>query len=94
MKLTDAEFAKKYGSKKPKKQDNNIVFCCLKGIRSRKAIDVVAELGYAKYIIIIISHIYFTTFQIRSHDVFFLKFSVLSITKVVGRSIRLKRGCH
>lgn len=42
------EFEEEYNVKKPEKNDANIVFHCLAGIRSRAAMDAVHQIGYTK----------------------------------------------
>ncbi|XP_070822800.1 thiosulfate sulfurtransferase/rhodanese-like domain-containing protein 3 [Chaetodon trifascialis] len=45
LQLGPGEFKEKYGGEMPKQTDN-IVFSCLAGIRSKKALDAAALLGY------------------------------------------------
>ncbi|XP_064638592.1 thiosulfate sulfurtransferase/rhodanese-like domain-containing protein 3 isoform X2 [Lineus longissimus] len=40
------EFRESYGVEKPGKDDANIVFSCLGGVRSRRALNAVTELGF------------------------------------------------
>lgn len=41
-------FEEEYNVKKPDKNDANIVFHCLAGIRSRAAMEAVHQIGYTK----------------------------------------------
>ena len=41
-------FEEEYNAKKPDKNDANIVFHCLAGIRSRAAMEAVHQIGYTK----------------------------------------------
>lgn len=45
LQLSSEEFKEKYGGEKPQQSDN-IVFSCLAGIRSKKALDTAISLGY------------------------------------------------
>nr|XP_061789969.1 thiosulfate sulfurtransferase/rhodanese-like domain-containing protein 3 [Nerophis lumbriciformis] len=45
LQLNPEEFTEKYGGKMPQKVDN-IVFTCLRGVRSKNAISMASELGY------------------------------------------------
>jgi rhodanese-related sulfurtransferase len=47
LELTDADFASKYGFKKPSK-DTSIVLYCRSGRRSTRACDVITPLGFTK----------------------------------------------
>ncbi|KAG9342745.1 hypothetical protein JZ751_015607 [Albula glossodonta] len=47
LQLTPEEFKEKYGGEMPSHSDK-IVFSCLAGIRSLKALDTAVSLGYAK----------------------------------------------
>lgn len=47
LRLNPEEFKEKYGGDKPSHSDN-IVFSCLAGIRSKKALDTAVSLGYSK----------------------------------------------
>ena len=42
------EFEAQYKVNQPKKNDNNIVFHCLAGVRSRAAMEAVHQIGYTK----------------------------------------------
>lgn len=42
------EFEEEYNAKKPNKNDANIVFHCLAGIRSRAAMEAVHQIGFTK----------------------------------------------
>ena len=48
LKLTPDEFKLKYGHKQPHKSDDDIVFHCLRGIRSHTAMTAAHQLGYTK----------------------------------------------
>lgn len=50
-KLNNEEFKKKYGKEKPD-SNANIVFSCLKGIRSNTAMEIAKTIGFKKYIVI------------------------------------------
>lgn len=45
LQLGVEEFKEKYGGEMPQQTDN-IVFTCLAGVRSKKALDAAASLGY------------------------------------------------
>ncbi|MBN3319529.1 TSTD3 protein, partial [Atractosteus spatula] len=47
LKLDPKEFKEKYGSDMPS-QSENIIFSCLAGVRSKKALDIAVSLGYSK----------------------------------------------
>jgi len=42
------EFEEQYNVKKPSKNDANIVFHCLAGVRSRAAMEAVHQIGFTK----------------------------------------------
>ena len=42
------EFEEQYNIKKPNKNDANIVFHCLAGVRSRAAMEAVHQIGFTK----------------------------------------------
>ena len=42
------EFETKYGTPKPDSSDNNIIFHCLAGIRSRRAMLAVHDVGFPR----------------------------------------------
>ena len=42
------EFEEQYNVKKPNKNDANIVFHCLAGVRSRAAMEAVHQIGFTK----------------------------------------------
>lgn len=44
--MPDDAFEQKYGIRKPSADDENIVFHCLGGVRSRKAVNLAHSLGY------------------------------------------------
>ncbi|XP_066558602.1 thiosulfate sulfurtransferase/rhodanese-like domain-containing protein 3 [Amia ocellicauda] len=47
LKLDPDEFKEKYGSYMPSQSDN-IIFSCLAGVRSKKALETAVSLGYTK----------------------------------------------
>ena len=48
LKLSPELFRQKYGGAKPAVGDQNIVFSCMRGIRSRTALESALQLGYSK----------------------------------------------
>lgn len=46
--LDTEDFQRKYGTSKPSPEDDNILFYCLAGVRSRTAMEAVHQLGYTK----------------------------------------------
>ena len=46
--LNAEDFQKKYGTLKPSKEDENVLFYCKAGVRSRTAMETVHQLGYTK----------------------------------------------
>jgi len=42
------EFEEQYNVKQPQKNDVNVVFHCLAGVRSRAAMEAVHQIGYSK----------------------------------------------
>jgi len=75
--LTPDEFLRKYNVSKPNKEQN-IVFSCAKGIRSLKASHHVVDLGYKKYVFLLLDGIYPSNniFETICLCFFFLAFSI------------------
>ena len=48
LKLSPEEFKLKYDHPQPDKSDDDIVFHCLRGIRSHTALTTAHQLGYTK----------------------------------------------
>ena len=46
LKMPEDSFEKKYGTRKPSADNENIVFHCQGGVRSRKAMNLAHSLGY------------------------------------------------
>ena len=46
--MSSEEFIYKYGAAKPSADDQNVVFHCRAGVRSKEAMDIAQSLGYAK----------------------------------------------
>ena len=53
--LSSEEFEEKYGQQKPDPSDDNILFYCMAGIRSRYAMNAAHTLGYEK---LVLYHLY------------------------------------
>ncbi|KAJ8354060.1 hypothetical protein SKAU_G00216270 [Synaphobranchus kaupii] len=51
LQLNPEEFKEKYGGDKPS-HSNNVVFSCLAGVRSKKALDEAVSLGYCNIILV------------------------------------------
>eukprot|EP00118_Oscarella_pearsei_P000784 m.5793 g.5793 ORF g.5793 m.5793 type:complete len:143 (+) comp14119_c0_seq2:16-444(+) len=48
LQMSEVTFQNVYGVSKPDKNDSNIVFHCLGGVRSRKALNIAHSLGYGQ----------------------------------------------